>query len=311
MTFVGIACKGDHAEVVFDEGAYTNLSVKVRPSTKVTHLHHFDALMTVSGHPRFCRPAEEILPSAALQTSSFDELVSEAPRWLERAVDTFFEGPEADRASGSVYLVGYSDALGEFAAYRFTPRNTEGTREKFVLQPTPYSHRPPADWLKIIMKGMAQAGFPADFRAELWQGWMSKPAAPTPQTVQDWIELAELARRERALTGRELMRVHVTGALRMTTLRRDESTTRVIHRFNDSDPETLEVMFASSLHPIGQWLPCGECDSGKPTVECCFADALDRPCECMSGELFRDCCLVTDRASVPRDRVWTAPFGMK
>ncbi|GAB6983530.1 hypothetical protein [Nocardioides pyridinolyticus] len=309
MTFVGIACKGDHAEVVFDEGAYSATSVKVRPSTKVTHLHHFDALMTVSGSPNFVRPAEEILPSAAIQTSSFDELVSEAPRWLERSVDSFFAAPGAEQGSGSVYLVGYSHRLGEFAAYRFTPRNPSGIRETFVLQPTPYSLRPPADWLKMIIKGLAKAGFPDDMRAELWQAWMGRPQAPFPESVGDWIALAELAREERSLTGQEFLRVHVTGALRMTTLRRDESTTKVIHRFNDSDPETLERMFMSSLHPIGQWLPCGECDSGKPTVECCFADAVTQPCECGSGELFVDCCLVEPQ-DVRRDQLWTAPFGL-
>lgn len=307
MTFVGIACKGDHAEVVFDEGCYTSRSVKVRPSTKVTHLHHFDALMTVSGHPRFVRPAEEILPSVAIQTSSFDEVVSEAPRWLEGAVESFFAGPDAERSSGSVYLVGYSDALNEFAAYRFTPRDTRGTRERFILQPTPYSYRPPSDWLKLILKGLGQAGFPPDFRADLWQGWMGRPQAPIPETVEDWVALAETAREERTLTGQELLRVHVTGALRMTTLRRDESTTKVIHRFNDSDPATLERMFTSSLHPIGQWLPCGECESGKAAVECCFAGALAEPCECGSGELFVDCCLVEPQ-DVPRDQLWTAPF---
>lgn len=308
VTFVGIATKGDHAEIVVDEGSYASHEVKIRRSTKVIHLHHLDAVFTVSGNPYFVRPAEEALPTAGLQHGTFDKLIEGAPGWLANAAEVFAGSPNADVSSGSVYLVGYSDKLAEFAAYRFTPRALEGTRVQGALvQPVPFSLRPPLDDLKYLIKGLARAGFPDDFRADLWNGWSKAPQARVPETAADWIDLAQLARDERALQG-EFLRVLVTRRLWLTTLRRGESSTQAIHEFDDTNPETLARMLMGSLHPIGQWLPCDCGETGKPTVECCFADALDEPCGCGSQKLFRDCCLI-ERSEVRPDLLWTSPFA--
>ncbi|MDP9430532.1 MAG: SEC-C metal-binding domain-containing protein [Actinomycetota bacterium] len=85
-------------------------------------------------------------------------------------------------------------------------------------------------------------------------------------------------------------KTYVGGDVIHTTLRRGESSSRRVHRFNDSGPEFARMM-AGSLHPVSQAAAC-DCGSGRSFVDCCLAQIADEPCPCQSGARFAACCSI-------------------
>lgn len=308
MTFVGIHCRTNSADLVVDEGSYEPPYATIfRRSTKAVLLPHLDAAFATSGNGLFAASVRETAHLAGDNVEDFDDLIDQSPKWVAEAVASTGLNPEdsASGAGGTLYLVGYSNRAQSFTAYTLrmndpTPVEVKGA----LVSPAPWTLRPSQRQCEEVLRAAGAMGLSADEVDDLRRGWMAKPRAKVFEPT-DWVKLATEARRSRSAGGTTL-RVWVTGRLFLTRLEKGTSTTRVLHEFNDTGDE-LRSMLAGTLHPVGQWLPCAYCDSGLPGLDCCMSDMLAEPCRCGSGTEFQHCCMV-DRDAIVPESLWTKPY---
>jgi hypothetical protein len=305
VTFLGIRCEGNSAEIVVDSAAYTDAGAKFVEVTKVATFPHLDAAFACSGHGKFSYWAHRCADDATVVARDFDDLVDAAPIWLARALEASGEDPQAPsglEVSATAFLVGYSARESRYVAYMATMQSLQPQRiEGLHVQPMPFSRRPGREEREGYREILEDEGHPAEDITELLEIWGSRPA-PAISDAADWIELARAARTERSLAG-DFLRVWVGGSLYITRMKRGSVRTNRLHTFNDTGDELRQLVTASH-HPVAQISACGECESGLPALDCCLREELGDPCDCRSGKAFGDCCVVTDREAVA-DQLWT------
>lgn len=304
MTFIGIQCTSETAEIAVDSGAYRDRGTRFVETSKVDTFPHLDAAFACSGHAEFSHWAHRYAHDASKLEPTFDDWVSAAPEWLEAALHSSGEDPNdpsGSQLSADAFLVGYSPRDGGYVAYSasmqdLVPQKIEGLH----VQPTPFSRCPGQKECDGLRAYMDHDDVPAEELDRLFDQWNTQPR-PFVTDAADWIALAEEARTLRSLRG-DFMRVFVTGSLYITRMRRGSIRTNRLHTFNDTGQELLQLL-ADTRHPLAQISPC-HCDSGQPALDCCLKEELDDPCDCYSGKTFGDCCVVTDRDAVT-GQLWT------
>ncbi|MCD4525242.1 hypothetical protein [Nocardioides sp. cx-173] len=306
MTFLGVACKGDQAEIVCDTASYLPNARRFARTSKVITVPHLSAAVTASGDGEFTVVAKMLAVARSSEEGmTFDVWADEMADEMRGVWKTLGEQRSAaGRAEIAMIchliVVGFSERAGEFVAYLhssgrdFTPTPITGVH----LQPMPVSYRADeetADFLTQQAPNFPQVD--ADMIKEARQAWLAQPLAPVPNSVGEWVVLAELAREERSLKG-PFGRVYVAGDLLHTRLGVGWTSTQKVWSFDDEGDE-LARMVAGSEHPASQLGPC-QCGSGKTFLDCHLAEHLDTPCRCESGRPFRDCCMVspTEQAMV-------------
>jgi hypothetical protein len=305
VTFLGIRCTGESAEIVVDSAAYTDAGAKFAEVTKLDTFPHLDAAFACSGHGHFSYWAHRCARDATVIARNFDDWADAAPIWLNRALVSSGEDPQSPsglEASATAFLVGYSARESRFVAYMATMQRLQLQRiEGLHVQPMPFSRRPGEEELEGWREILEDEEHPAEDIESFLELWASRPA-PTVNDAADWIHLARAARTERSLAG-DFLRVWVAGSLYITRMKRGSIRTNRLHAFNDTGEELRQLVTASH-HPVAQISPCGDCESGLPALDCCLKEELGDPCGCHSGKTFGDCCLVTDREAVA-DQIWT------
>lgn len=290
MTLIAFATHGDRATIATDTLAYDRGGRRMGHTSKALPLPHLDAAMMTQGTASFGIMAGCVIPRLGYLAPTFDALVTETPGALREA---WAEVVEYDRIEATAFLVGYSEAAGEFAAYGFAaehdfePWRIEGT---FVM-PTPRIFRAS----EFELARLAAEG---DVDPQMLEEWRKAMPLPEVETAEDWTEVALAAWRDRS-RGRIAPTVFIGGRLHLTRLARGKVSTETIHTF-DQDSEEFRDMVRGTLHPLGQVAPCS-CGSGSAFADCCLD--VDLPCPCGSrGETktIRECCLLNteERATV-------------
>lgn len=289
MTMIGIAVRGDHAEILTDSGRYTRHMQRLGTASKVRHFTHLDTALVVQGDATFGAVAAAWIDSGGFGT--FDELLDAAPDALS------FAWGQSTGTEPIAFLVGYSDAAGEFRGYAlpaehgFTPEPFE-----FFLIPMPWTARPTDLELSRFKTFLAENHPDRDDTAETLAMWTGKQPLAVPADPADWVDLAKRVRKERALI--DYGRVSVSGKVHLARLGRGTYRTRVVHEYNDSGAE-FQALVTGTLHPQSQLGPC-PCGSGARYIDCHLAPWLDKPCDCGSGKNLRECCAVAG-SSAPVD----------
>lgn len=281
MSLIALATYGDHAEIVTDESQYDRMARRLGRSFKVHHLGALDAATVVQGAVEVGINWRAFAGDLASECPTFDEFASIAPDALRESWTQL----TADRklCDSAVFLVGYSEARGRFVAHGFaseddwTPFEVRG----LFVHPSPTTVRP-----SDLELGRLPLVHPADLEALRY-----RPKPEKPATREDWIDLAKAARKTRACapvpTG---LKTLVTGRVWHTRLSRGACTTEVVHEFDDSGEEFLEVV-RGTYHPQAQLGAC-LCGSGRRAYDCHLAEHLTEPCMCESGKTFAECCSV-------------------
>ena len=289
MTLIALACYGDHAEFVTDSMAYSRNLRRLGTATKSVVLHHLDAAILTSGDGLFSAETRSYLTQSRdlLDQNTFDTLIEAAPAWLRdawRAVQSAVAGYKLD--DSTVYLVGFSEAAGEYRAYHFASEH-DFNPEPIVglhMAPTPGDYRPSDMEADKIGRDFADLDGITEFIAS----WKAKPAHPVPAGLDDWFKVGLEARTR---STQNFLRILVGGSIYYTRLERGYASTMKLFDFDDTGDNLLELV-GFTQHPAAQLRPCW-CGSGKRHLDCHLAEFLDEPCGCGApGRLFRDCCMI-------------------
>lgn len=296
MTMIGIAVRGDHAEILTDSGRYTRLLTRLGTSSKVRHYTHLDAALVTQGDAQFGAVAAAWIDTADVAT--LDELLEGAPTALTYAWDSRTDEAGSTLSDPIAFLVGYSHEAGEFKGYAL-PAETGFTPEpfEFFVVPMPWKSRPTDLELNRFKAFLAEHHPDREDTPELMAVWTSSPVRPVPQEPADWVDLAKDVREQRALV--DYGRVSVSGKVHLARIGRGTYRTRVVHEFNDRGAE-FQALVMGTMHPQSQLGPCG-CGSGVRYIDCHLAPWLDKPCDCGSGQNLRECCAVDVGDPAPVD----------
>lgn len=300
MTLIAFACKGDHAEIVTDTGAWRGNARNMSQVTKVLPLHHLAAVFTSAGSIDFKQRAYYYLVHLSTEVTTFDELVEAAASCLNLAWTEVQEEFEVQLGHTPLaFLIGYSPAAGRFAAYVMSPDHDFQPRlvtERVYSTPTPWTAKPPEAELNRVMDHLEKAAEGRPDRLEsiarMRETWPTRPELSTPETLTDWIMLALRVREERSLSGPH-GRVLIGGDILHHRLTRDTYTVHNAWTLDEEgeDSEDFKRMVAYSHHPAVQLGPCA-CGSGDAGIDCCLSADLEEPCGCGTGKLFWECCVV-------------------
>lgn len=289
MTLIGFATYGDHAECITDTAFYTRNVEKLGLTTKHMTLNHLDAVLLNQGDSDFGDYAQVSTRKLADMCSTFDDLAARMQANLS-AVHADLELPEDREAT--LFLVGYSEAAGEFVGYVYAPEQQfKPLKVRQWLMPTPWTLRPSGLELRRVRSDL---GGRASW-AEVEPRWTTQPTMTAPASVEEWVDLAVTAHRQRTLD--HYSRVMVLGDLVHTRLERGTVTTKRVHTFTHTDEEFRSIV-AETRHPLGQMQACW-CESGQTFRDCHLRPFWNDPCGCFSGRTFYECCMVPDSASVP------------
>jgi len=173
------------------------------------------------------------------------------------------------------------------------------------VQPIPHTYRAnptTIDRLFREMKGRPELD--EGLVERLCEQWAAKPEAPVPDTLEDWVLLAETSRESRSMRG-PFGRVYVAGRLFLTRLELDLTYTQKVWDFDDSE-ENMRRMVSESDHPLSQLGPC-PCGSGETFLACHLAKVPDdQPCLCGQDKPFVKCCRLDAHQDVDERRGATA-----
>ncbi len=268
MTLIAFATYGDHAEFITDTASYTHRVTHLGRTTKHLTIPHIDTAVLSQGDSDFGTAVMTGALITAAQVSTFDELIETAPGWLAALWQGRTEAPDTGPPTESVaFLLGWSDTEQEFTAYAFASEQEFKAHRvnRTWVMPCPWDYRPMALELRRMRGWMADHP-DVDQAADIWS---HRPPARTPQSVDEWVALAKLARQQRSVDD-HFAHVIVAGDVFHTRLSRGEVATRRVHRFNDSGEEFAK-MLRWTLHPTALAEPC-LCESGNTYGECCAMD---------------------------------------
>jgi hypothetical protein len=292
MTLIAFNTSADRAEILTDSMAYTANMRTLGHATKVMPLPHIDAATMASGSVSVSAFWYVAAIAGAHEAPSLDALLPWATGQLREIWAGLDNGKGMQTVSlPTVFLVGYShdrEAFTGFAlshAADFEPRVIEGP----FMTPSPTVFRPSVLDLEHYER-MAEKH--PEVAAAL-EEWRNAPPLPVPESAEDWVVLAQAARRQRSRwwSRSNLSQHPVGGVLHLTTVERGKVTTEQVHTFDDSGQEFAD-MITGTAHPQAQLGPC-RCGSGKRYIACHLEPLLDKPCTCGSGKTFADCCRVT------------------
>lgn len=263
MTLIAFATYGDHAEFITDTASYTHRVTHLGRCTKHLTIPHIDAAVLAQGDSDFGVAVKTGALVTSGQVSTFDELVETAPEWLAALYRDRCETGNGDPGESVAFLLGWSDTEQEFTAYAFaSEREFKAHRvTRTWVMPCPWDYRPTALELRRMRRWME--GHPdVDAAADIWS---RRAPVRTPQSVDEWVALAKLARQQRSVDER-FANVIVAGDVFHTRIARGEVATRRVHRFNDSGKEYAK-MLSGTLHPTALAAPCW-CESGATFGDC-------------------------------------------
>jgi hypothetical protein len=263
MTLIAFATYGDHAEFITDTASYTRSVTHLGRCTKHLTIPHIDAAVLVQGDSDYGVAVKTGALLTSASVSTFDELVETAPEWLAVLWRDRRETGNGEPCESVAFLIGWSDTEQEFTAYAFaSEREFKAHRvNRTWVMPCPWDYRPTALELRRMRRWMHDHP-DVDKAAEMWSHC---PPVRTPQSVDEWVALAKLARQQRSIR-ETFARVVVAGDVFHTRLARGEVATRRVHRFNDSGDEFAQ-MVRWTEHPQALAATCW-CDSGATFGEC-------------------------------------------
>lgn len=290
MTLIAFATYGDRAEFITDTASYTPSGSELGRTTKSLAIHHLDAAVLTQGDNLFGLNAFASALLAANETPTFDALATSARYWLYDLWEQRWADDDPGDAEATVFLVGWSHEREQFTAWilasddGFQPHEAPGT----FVTPAPWVLRPSDVELGRFLKGR-------DDREDTRQ-WAARPPLPAPQSLGEWVHLAQVVREQRALS--QVGKTFVAGEVRHTVLTRGAVGTQQIYAYDDTGTEFNE-MVRGTLHPVGQVSEC-HCGSGRRFIDCHLQPHLDQPCPCGRGGTLRACCTVDDNATALR-----------
>ena len=293
MTLIAFATHGETADIITDTFAYDNNVRHSGHASKVTGLPHIDAALMTQGNAAFGTVAAVMLGTLVYEAPTFDDLVNVAPDELR---GVWGDTPRAGGGEATVFLVGWSPSRERFAAFGFAadtdfvPWEIDGT----FIMPSPLVYRPSELELSRL-EGSVNMTDPS----ALSEALRELPLPPTPTSRDEWVDLALDAKLQRSSSmgaGMVYGKVMISGSLHLTRLERGKQTVEVVHTFDTSGPEFLD-MVSGTLHPVAQLAACG-CGSGARFIDCCMAAHRDESCPCGSSKALKDCCMVSVGADV-------------
>ena len=228
--------------------------------TKHLTINHLDAAVLTQGDSDFGDQAKVAAKIMSGEVATFDELVDSAPEWLQHT----WSGHHPDACDSVVFLLGWSDRAAAFTAHAFASEQAFkplAVTRPWVM-PSPWSLRPSGLELRRL-KAWHHDHPQIDQAAA---AWATRPSLAAPESVEAWVDLAELCREQRALGGR-FGHVFVAGDVFHTRLGRGEVHTQRVHQFNDAGDELLQ-MVAGTYHPLALAAAC-DCGTGRSFGECC------------------------------------------
>lgn len=290
MTLVAFVNHGTHVDIATDTGGWDSMQRDgLSYVTKFQHLAHLDAVMLRQGDGNVARTATYVLDLLG-NRGTFDDLIDVAPEALTQSLRRDDQGASREVwEAGTVVLVGWSERADAFVGYELaTDRGMKAHKVDRMFLPMPWTHRPGA----LELRRLKAVASHTDWGPAMVEAWPLRPPFTTPATDGEWLALADLAREQRALNG-PAGRVHVSGSLWLSTLKRGEFSSRRVHTWDDSG-DNFRRMVAGSHHPISQAAPCCYCDSGLRGRDCCLAraNAEHGSCLCGSGKPFEVCCRI-------------------
>ena len=205
--------------------------------SKVHAIQHLDMVSTTQGDLGFGLRWQIGAQALAEECYDFDDFRDRAHEVMREA----WERAETNTDS-AVFIVGYSAERGRCVAYGypseddFTPFEIKG----LFVHPSPLSMRP-SDWELARMGEYVHAADVETLR--------SRPKAPKPASVADWVALATDARTMRAMAPVESgLKTGVIGQVHHTTITRGAIHTATVHEFDDSGEEFQRIV-AGTYHP--------------------------------------------------------------
>jgi hypothetical protein len=300
MTLIAFHTEEKRARIMSDSWGYT-FNLKMSTTSKHTVLPHLDMAIAAQGSTTFQSLWLGRATLLAQRVSNFDEFLAEAPAelrtvWAELGRDVEDEnhrfGAKASVANSVIFHIGYSAQRRRFVAWAYASEqgfNPIDLTDVPYVQPTPVSSRPGPVEGPRLRAHFAHNGISAERLDQL----DDLPPLPAPRNRTDWVELAKRVRVDRAecdlWSG---LHTNVGGDVHLTTLTPGSAETKRVHHFPD-DTESLQRVFAGTLHPISQAGPCALCNSGRRYVDCCLAESYNgRPCPCGGPDPFERCCSI-------------------
>lgn len=288
MTMIAFAVRPDRVEVMTDSLGYTRMASQLSRTGKTVTIPHLDTIVATQGDKLYGNQAKSVALMVSADATTFDELADnmrEPLRELWRA--RVAEYPDA--SLGWVLAAGYSPRAGRFVGYwwaadnDFAPHRFDG----LFVTPSPWTMLPST--VELARCEATLGKYQPDDVDVVIPAWRSREPGTVPETPEQWIDLAETVRQQRAVRDTGCLTTLVGGDVFHTTVKRGRVLSKRIHAFNDSGKE-FRQMIAHTWHPQGQLAACW-CGSGEQWMRCHGADALDQLCDCDSGQKFRDCCV--------------------
>lgn len=252
MTLIAFATYGDRAEFITDTVSYTANVSELGSCTKALTFPHIDAAVLAQGDSQFCDDAKATALKASAHFEGFDALVESAPAWLRSVWSSHQAGGPLDDTT--VILLGWSERERAFVAWQFAsehdfqPVNVSG----LWVWPTPWTAHPTdLESVRLVKFGKRRPN-PQNYR-DAAESWMRASELASPASASEWHDLAIQVREQRALE--EFSRVIVAGDVFHTVMRRGETATKRIHRYDDTGDE-LSTMVTGTQHPVSQAAPC-------------------------------------------------------
>jgi hypothetical protein len=174
------------------------------------------------------------------------------------------QGTDVDSDSALLVLIGLSTVQDRFQAWLFSSHSDFDATEQPdpFLFPMPPVYRP-STYEQECIRSRGEGLLP------ILKQVVELPEMTAPTSVKGWVDLAQHARRTRALADvRTFMKSLVGGELHYTRLERGEQRIRLVHRFNDEGAEFARLV-KGTAHPSALAAPCPFCPSGKPFGACC------------------------------------------
>lgn len=294
MTLIAFHTEADRADIITDTWWYTRTAREVETTSKVHLLPHLDAAFMTQGSTNFQKAWSAYAIDIGHKASSFDEFHRRTEETLP-AVWKELNGYDGySPPPSTLFNVGWSRRDRRFNAYAYASGTGWRTMpvDGLYVMPSPLDVRP----FDIELDRLEQH-FMANFGDATPVTRLRQLDRPTPpDSVEEWVALAEKVRRHRSLAHLYSgFKTYIGGHVIHTRLEEGASTQRRIHAFNDTGEEFRQMM-AYSLHREGQLGPC-QCDSGRRLIDCCLPQIFAEPCPCASGETFENCCLVDEHTT--------------
>lgn len=298
MTLTLIHCTHDQATILTDTLSYTKRMTKIGHSTKVAALHHLDAAITTRGDSAFCAHARVLLEVLANEAADVEDLIERAaPTLAEHWQDWTAEDEKPARVAPVIFIVGRARDTGGYVAWGIEPLSDwkpwRIEEDEVFVYPAPLLLQPSAIEQAHLALEVDQPWFSKEEAGLLALAKMLPPC-PAPESENDLVALALLAREQRGVAGTP-METPVGGELYRTSIEEGLVFSSRVYAW-DSEEELLKQV-GWSAHPIAQMRPC-HCDSEQPYRDCHLRPAWLEPCDCGSPSTFYECCLVPEGQSM-------------